>query len=51
MMRNNRGCGTTVLFIGLILLFTVLSAILFMEVDGDMPMYEEGAVNEQRETD
>lgn len=44
-MKNNRGCGTTALLIGLILLFTVLSAVLFMEVDGDMPMYEE---NERR---
>lgn len=42
-MKNNRGCGATLLLIGLMLLFTVLSAILFMEVEGDMPMYEEGA--------
>ena len=47
MMKNNRGCGTTVLFIGLILLFTVLSAVLFMKVEGDVPMYEEGVVNER----
>ena len=37
----------TALWIGLILLFTVLSAILFMKVEGDMPMYEEGVVNER----
>ena len=47
-MKNNRGCGATVLFIGLILLFTVLSAVLFMKVEGDVPMYEGGASNEQR---
>lgn len=46
-MKNRRGCGTTVLFIGLILLFTVLSAILFMKVEGDVPMYEEGVENER----
>jgi hypothetical protein len=50
-MKNKRGCGTTVLLIGLILLFTVLSAILFMKVEGDVSMYEEGVENEQRETD
>jgi hypothetical protein len=50
-MKNNRGCGTTVLFIGLILLFTILSAVLFMKVEGDVPMYEEGIENEQREAD
>ena len=49
-MRNKRRYGTA-LWIGLILLFTVLSTILFAEVDSDMPMYEEGVVNEQRETD
>ncbi len=37
-MKNKRGCGTTALLIGLILLLSVLSAILFMEVDSDMPM-------------
>lgn len=37
-MKNNRGCGTTALLIGLILLFTVLSAVLFMEVDGERRM-------------
>jgi hypothetical protein len=51
-MKNKRGCRTTALLIGLMLLFTVLSAVLFVEVvDSDVPMYEEGVENEQREAD
>lgn len=46
-MKNNRRYGTTALYIGLILLLSVLSTILFAEVDSDMPMYEEG-VNYER---
>lgn len=45
-MKNNRRYGTA-LWIGLMLLFTVLSTVLFAEVDSDMPMYEEGVVNER----
>ena len=50
-MKHKRRYGTTVLWIGLILLLSVLSTVLFAEVDSDMPMYEEGVDNEQRETD
>ena len=47
-MKNRRRSGTTALWmIGLLLLFTVLSAILFAKVDSEMPMYEEG-VNYER---
>ena len=42
-MKHKRRNGTTALWIGLILLLSVLSSLLFAEVDGDMPMYEEGA--------
>ena len=45
MMKNNRRYGTA-LCIGLMLLLSVLSVVLFAEVDSDMPMYEEGVVNE-----
>lgn len=45
-MKNKRRNGTA-LWIGLILLLSVLSVILFAEVDSDMPMYEEGVVNER----
>ena len=38
-MKNKRRCGTATLWIiSLMLLFTVLSVILFAEVDSDMPM-------------
>lgn len=50
-MKNRRRRGTTILWIGLMLLFATLNMLLFAEVDSDMPMYEEGVVNEQRETD
>ena len=50
-MKNKRRRGTTALLIGLMLLLSVLSAILFAEVEGDVPMYEEGVNNEQRETE
>lgn len=42
-MKNRRRSGTTALWIGLLLLFTFVSAILFAKVDSEMPMYEEGA--------
>ena len=42
-MKNKRGYRTNAFLIGLILLLSVLSAILFVEVDSNMPMYEEGA--------
>ena len=45
-MKNKRRYGTA-LWIGLILLLSVFSVILFAEVDSDMPMYEEGVVNER----
>ena len=46
-MKNKRRYGTTALWIGLMLFFTVLSVFLYAEVDSDMPMYEEG-VNYER---
>lgn len=46
-MKHKRRYGTTVLYIGLILLFTVLSAILFAEVDSDMPMSIEAQQTEK----
>lgn len=42
-LKNKRGYKTTALLIGLMLLLSVLSAILFVQVEGDVPMYEEGA--------
>lgn len=45
-MKHKRRYGTA-LWIGLILLLSVFSVILFAEVDSDMPMYEEGVVNEK----
>jgi hypothetical protein len=48
-MRRTKN-RTTVLCIGLIIL-SLLSAILFMQVDGETPMNDKGADNEQRETD
>ena len=46
-MKNRRRSGTTALWIGLLLLFTVLTTVLFAKVDTDVPMYEEG-VNYER---
>ena len=46
-MRNKRRCGTTALWIGLMLLFMVLSVILFAEVDSDMPMSIEARQTEE----
>lgn len=46
-MKNKRRRGTTALLIGLMLLLSILSAILFVEVEGDVPMYEEGAIYER----
>ena len=37
-MRNRRERGMAALWICLMLLFTVLSVVLFAEVDSDMPM-------------
>ena len=45
-MRNKRRNGTA-LWIGLILLLSVFSVILFAEVDSDMPMYERGVTYER----
>lgn len=45
-MKNKRRYGTA-LWIGLILLLSVLSSLLFAEADSDIPMYEEGVVNER----
>lgn len=50
-MKYKRRCRTIALCIVLMILLSILSAILFMEVDSDMPMYEKGVDNEQRETD
>lgn len=49
-MKYRRRCGTAALCIGLILLLSVLSAMLFVEVDSDMPTVK-GVDNEQREAD
>lgn len=46
-MKYKRRCGTAAICIGLILL-SVLSAVLFMEVDSDVPMYEKGATDERQ---
>ena len=50
-MKHKYGRKNTAFWIGLILLLSMLSTILFAEVDSDMPMYEEGVDNEQREAD
>ena len=42
-MKHNNGYKNTAFWIGLILLLSMLSTILFAEVDSDMPMYEKGA--------
>lgn len=47
-MRSKRRNGITALWIALMILFSAWSVLLFAEVDSDIPMYEEGVVNEQR---
>lgn len=47
-MRGKRIDNRTVAIIALIII-SLLTAILCMEVDSDTPMYEEGAYYEQKE--
>ena len=47
-MKNNDGYRTTAFLIGLMLLLSVFSTILFVNVsDSDVPMYEEGVTDER----
>lgn len=50
-MKRKRGYGMTAFWIALMILFSAWSVLLFAGVDSEMPMYEEGVDNEQRETD
>ena len=46
-MKHNNGHKNTAFWIGLILVLSMLSTLLFAEVDSDMPMYEEEVNYEQ----
>lgn len=46
-MKHKYGRKNTAFWIGLVLVLSMLSMIVFAEVDSDMPMHEEGASYER----